>query len=969
MDILLKKTSQTTDQINVNRCLLIGLAVGLFAVTERAADAKPLPFAELKLPAGGVKAWHWVGGDGTLAIDENGRLVLRAFSLPQGRDNRVGATIALVDPDLDSFVLDVSIDPASNIRGVGCNQLDCGITIGLPDLESDPNRFQASSEGLSLNIRDLSDRADFGVFLGNRDLCLPIPVTRGTGNPRAFNRHDGAYRFRMIVTPAKQGSRIRVYHTQFVDPDWETILPKKIVAGHLGIYGRLAQHSGKVVETTIASLSIRPLDPQQAAWQPSAAESVLHALDLDFPGLEKVKATMDRGDILTAGKQFADYLRRRTNVVGPSVAKAPLTQREQQTADLMAADKILVYTGGPLFEHRFGNPYDWSVDPYKTGGQFAIYNSRMFPWLNMGRAFLSTGDPKYVRTFIRQLNSWLDQIPLRIVAKPGDPPFFVDGNTLEPPLLFTGNMGRRIELTWWQAFELFKQAPDFDDDSLLRMMKYFQENARLVTNPSIFFAWDDSGLHMATGLLQCSTMMPEWRESARWKEIAFNRLEQTFASQVHADGTHASLSTGYGWATIDSYRNVFEIMRRNQQEIPAKFVQAIRGMIMGYMAVLRPDFGNISLNDGGWSPVDDKVREYSSLFPGDEEIDYFASRGKVGEAPEWTSRYFPNAGWYVMRTGYGPREKMLFMDGGPFGASHGKQDALHLVVACGDSLLLRDGGRGDYTQKPTSRWASKTLAFNTLTPDWALQDRTPRYEHEKHVGFNPPSRPWISNDEFDYGRSTYDAGWYLPGKRIGGRHTRHIVFLKGKNPPATGYWIVVDRVEPGDEARHKWRHPWHLSTEEFSTDDSEGSFATKGAGANLRVLPVDPDKNVKLSVVRGQTEPALQGWKVHGSEAKPASVPMHTWSSEGAFTKAWILLPRNADQKIFEVKDVTSIKSDVHGLSFTLNRNDGGQDKVLIANRSPDSQSDLFFGREIRGSIAVLRRGKDSRVEAVLEVD
>lgn len=931
------------------------------------SQQRPPEFKEHALPSKGVAAWKWVEGAGTLSVNNRRQIVLSTDSPSGTADNRVGATIDFGNRRCESFVLDLSIDPASNVKGAGFNQLDCGVTVGLPTRKTRPDRFQANHDGLSLNIRDLHDLADYGVFFRNRDLSLPVPVSKGTGNPRAFHRQDGFYRFRLVVTPDKSGSRVRVYHSQFVTPDWEGTTPKRIVAGYVGIYARLGRRSGKKIDTTISSISLQPIDPKVGRRRLSDAECVLYSLNLDYPGLKNVKAALKAGNIKTATTRFANYLRRRTNVTGPGVTTKPLTKKEQRIADLMVKDTIEVYTGGPLFKHTFGNPYNWSVDPYKTGGQFAIYNSRMYPWLYMGRAYRATKNAKYSRTFVKQLNSWLDQIPLRIVAVPGRSPFFIDGNTLEPPLLFTGNMGRRIELTWWQAYEMFKKSPEFDDASLMRMMRYFQENARLVTNPSIFLAWDDSGLHMATGLLQCATMMPEWRESKRWKQIAFERLEQTFRTQVHPDGTHASLSTGYGWATIDSYRNVFEIMKRNNQKIPAKFRSAIRGMIMGYMGILRPDFGNISLNDGGWGPVDDKVRESLDLFPKDPEIAWFASRGSRGKAPSWTSRYFPNAGWFAMRTGFGPKEKMLFMDGGPFGASHGKQDALHLVVACGSSLLLRDGGRGDYTRKPESTWTSQTLAFNTLTPDWAIQDRTHRYEHEKQLGLNPPSRPWISNKDFDYGRSTYDAGWYSGGKKIGGSHTRHVVFLKGRRPPETGYWIVVDQVKPSDATTRTWRHPWHLSTEKITIAKSTRSFTTGGAGAKLRIVCVDPNDNTNLKIIKGQKKPVLQGWRVWGSESKPHAVPMYEWSSSGPFTRAWIIQAAGASQKSFEVESVSSIVSTKSRLSFVLKRTDGGTDHVAISLQNKTKKLGRLAGRKVRGRLAVVRVAKDSKLEVVVE--
>ncbi len=937
-----------------SRFLMLSVLL-LVTATANAASPSAFPiFQNDVLPPGGAGKWQWVQGDGELRLDARGHLVLLAEKPAAGGDNRTGAVIDLGHAGCESFVLDLSIDPASQIKGQGCNGLDCGVTVGLKDLKTPPNRFGAQQQGLALNIRDLSDQADYGLFFQGRDLTLPVAPGSGTGNPRAFRRHDGFYDFRLIVTPQGEGSLLRVYHTQFVTPAWEGRVATRITAGNIGLYARLAGRGPDDVETTIRALSLRPLPPEIASRKLTDAEQVLYALNLDHPGLEAVQAAMKKQDIPQATAALATYLRTRKNVNGPQLPTAPLTAKEQRIADLMTRDTIEVYTGGPLFQHTFGKPYDWAVDPYDTGGQFAIYNSRMYPWLYMGRAYRASGEEKYAQTFVRQLNSWLDQIPLRIVAKPGGKPFFIDGASLEPPLRFTGNMGRRIELTWWQAFECFKTAIEFDDASLLRMMQYFQQNARLAANPSIFYAWDDSGLHLATGLLQCALMMPEWREAGQWKSTAVKMLQQTLDAQVHKDGTHASLSTGYGWATVDSYRNVFDIFRRNGQAPPEEIRQSIRGIVMGYMGILRPDFGNISLNDGGWSHVDDKVRDALKLFPGDQELEYFATRGAKGQAPTWTSRYFPNAGWYAMRTGFGPREKMLLMDGGPFGASHGKQDALHLVLALGNHLLLRDGGRGDYTQKPASQWASKTLAFNTITPDYALQDRTHRYEHEKHVGMHPPQRPWISNKHFDYGRSQYNAGWFKPGQHIHGLHTRHVVFLKGQDPPTTGYWLVIDQIEPADDKPHTWRQPWHLGANSFQIDPQEQSVTTEGAGAGLKILPVCQSTELTVQSIKGQTQPAMQGWQVHGSESRPHAVPVHSWTTRQPTTIAWLLLPRQPGQKQFEVQRVAKVQHNQQRLRFTVVRADGGRDEVQITND------------EAR-SVKISRFGKTGKIEAELQ--
>jgi hypothetical protein len=935
--------------------------------------AQPIPFHAEELPPGGVSAWRWHSGEGALTEGEDGALVFSTERPHAGSDNRTAALLRHDYGDILSFVLDLRVDPVSGVEGAGDNQYDFGLSLALDGRGDHPNMFEPEKGRLSLFIRDLAEAGDFGLMYGGENLVLPAPPKPigGPGHPARFQRKDGSYAFRLLVTPdGEGGTLLKIYKDQFVDPVWEGRIGDKIVAGYIGLFGRLTDRAQvDAVETRLVGLSLRPVDPEQARWAPTPQESVLYALDLDYPGLEAVKAAMDSGDIALATERFAHYLRTRTNVAGPAIDRSgSISAREQRVADLAAENKVIVHKGGPEIIHDFGENPDWAADPYDTGGQFAIYNARMWPWLDMGKAYMKTGDDKYPEAFVHQLNTWLDQLPLRIVAVPGRDPFFIDGVTLEPPLLFTGNMGRRIELTFWQSFEYFKNSPSFDDASMLRMMDYFARNARLVTNPSVFLPWDDSGLHMATGLLQCATMMPEWRESEAWKAVAFERLEATFNAQVHPDGSHASLSTGYGWATIDGYENMFEILERNNLELPGKFRDAIKGMLLSYAAILRPDFGIIDLNDGGWGRVDDKFRDYQYLFPDDAVLDYFASLGADGQAPDWTSRYQPNAGWFVMRTGYGPREKYLFMDGCPFGASHGKQDALQVYLALGDRLLLRNGGRGDYTPKPTSTWTGSTFSFNTLTPNWAGQNRIPRYEQEKAIGFNPPERPWISNADFDYAESVYDAGWFSADERIGGTHTRRIVFLKGEDAPDTGYWVIVDTVKPNSDEAITWRHPWQLTTESFEVFRGDASIETQASGANLKILPVDPAREIEVVSVKGQTEPVLQGWRVHGDAAKPYRVPMQVWESRGESTKAWVLCAKHDDQAEWEVRDI-EVSREADGLiSFAVRRTDGGKDFFNVMEPEPDLVPRHLNGVPVKGYFQVVRRSADGELEAVLDV-
>ena len=123
--------------------------------------------------------------------------------------------------------------------------------------------------------------------------------------------------------------------------------------------------------------------------------------------------------------------------------------------------------------------------------------------------------------------------------------------------------------------------------------------------------------------------------------------------------------------------------------------------------------------------------------------------------------YFPNAGHYAMRSGKKIKSFSFLVR--PWGASHGKQDALNIYAQFGNTLLVRDAGRGSYSGIGNTVHAGKSLSYNTLSPRLAQENSIPHWRHEMAVGFNPPNRRWVQNANCEYGEGLFKYGWHRPG--------------------------------------------------------------------------------------------------------------------------------------------------------------------------------------------------------------
>jgi hypothetical protein len=900
---------------------------------------------------------------------------------PENRPLKEGEALefsALVDP--------IVLDEGSTA------DMDAGLVLGMPSADANPNRFAEADNKVYLELKEFADRYRFSIVIDGRTISFWGRMRGPHGIPNVGTRQPGKPCLLKIVAIPRgdqTGLRFFVEHAdrplrlfKYDDPDAKTEyggfvtewrLDRRLTENNfLGLYTREGGRAETSVASSFSEISVRAISLEEAeAWMP-ADEFVMANLNFDHPAMAEAKAARDAGDMQRAKAHVIDYFRTRTNPKGPAydleMARATAHGKEANWREVSDNAVKGIYAKLSWF-HGFSKAGELSRDNgLPRWDRDPGFLNRHFHWVVMTHAWERTRDEMYARRLAEEVIDYVQQEPTVWYNNPnlGGQLDVIDGTVISEHMLWTGNIGRRLELTWWQMFEVMRKSRAFSDEAIFHYLDGVLRQCRLLTNPTIFLEWDDSGFHGAMALVKSGLLFSVCDEAALWTRVGWERINTVMDVQFHPDGSHVSLSTGYAWATIKGFEEFYRYTRESGGTVPQKMEHLLANMHRHPFALTRPDFGNIDLNDGGWSPLTDLAAKAFEIFPERKDYQFFATEGAAGEAPDPVSMYFPNAGHYVFRTGWGPEEKYVFFGAGPWGASHGKMDALSIYAALGPHLLLRNAGRGAYSGVGNTIHAGRSLSFNVLSPDWAQENSIPHWQGEKAVGFNPPKRRFTNNRYFEYGEGAFNHGWHRPGVHVKGKWVRQVIFVKGTDPKRTGYHVVIDTVDPTDNRPTIWRHPWQLTAEKPELRRQDNSVVAIDDGVALQILPVDPDANLSVRLVRGQEKPALLGWRIYGESAKPWNVPTYEWPADNAFTKAWIIQMQGKETD-WPVRSVQAVASDTPGeIRFQVHRRDGGTDSII--RRMPGSKAKEIWGTDIAGDVTVLARDSRGREYARIEL-
>jgi hypothetical protein len=546
----------------------------------------------------------------------------------------------------------------------------------------------------------------------------------------------------------------------------------------------------------------------------------------------------------------------------------------------------------------FGNPIDWHLEPRSGVRSPLIHWSRLdfldpnvagdkkVTWeLNrhqhfnlLGEAYWLSGDEKFARTLVSQLEQWMEKNPPKLGIN--------WASSLE--IAFRS-------IAWLWALHFLKDSQSLSGETMLRVLRFLYFNARhLETYLSTYFSPNTHLTGEALGLFYLGLLLPEFKEAGRWKDTGRQVLLEQLDRHVQSDGVYFEQASYYHRYTTDFYLHFMILAQLNGEAIPAEVATKLQALLTHLALIMRPDgttpfFGD---DDGGRllnlepRAANDFRAALSTGAVLLERPELKFGAGELSRETLWLlgpqgarkfdrlesqrpaldSAAFDVGGYYVMRDGWSQTANYLLVDCGPHGwanCGHAHADALSFELAAGGRCWLVDPGTFTYTGSQNERdWFRNSLAHNTLTVD-----RESSSQPAGPFSWNSIARPellsWVSKPEFDFFKGRHD-GYSRLADPVS--HTRSILF------PKKEYWVMRDVANSaGNHQYDLWFHFDSKTNPQVQT--SAGKFPAVVAANDefaLAVVTLSPDGGWKTEA----------GWVSHCYGEKVAA-PVYTFSVAG----------------------------------------------------------------------------------------
>jgi heparan-sulfate lyase len=452
----------------------------------------------------------------------------------------------------------------------------------------------------------------------------------------------------------------------------------------------------------LASLS----SPAKAALEAKDVETLLSRLNLDFPGLEKVKAAAGQPEV--AARELLGYFRGRTSVAHSQVDRRNRAAARGQSAtaeDLAVADdalKNILITCPEYPRYDFGQKIDWYTnrDPRKDA-EWLVQLHRHYSWTPLGRAYWHTGDEIYAQAYVRQLLDWIEHCPVEETGRKA-------WGTLE-----VGIRGHAWTLHW----NYFVDSPSYTPEVLVRQMNSFYDHARRLTH-NRQFTRNNWGLMEAEGAAFIGLEFPEFKEAATWRRLGIEHLVGQIREQVFDDGMHREMCFNYHRGSIAWLNRTLAMARANGlgDQFPPQYAATIQRMYEVLGQCMHPDGNHSAFGDDRPARVRDLVRQGAKEFPDSTTLAYLAGQRQVRPPP--TAVRLATAGLYSLRSGWDDQAVHLILKCGADGGWHCQPDNGTFELYAYGRYLMPDSGCYIYSGDAEGRkWFRQTRVHQTLTLD------------------------------------------------------------------------------------------------------------------------------------------------------------------------------------------------------------------------------------------------------------
>ncbi len=461
--------------------------------------------------------------------------------------------------------------------------------------------------------------------------------------------------------------------------------------------------------------------------------SIFDLLNLDYPGLGKVKSAFESGNNGLAAAELLDYYRNRTNVVNPFIdLVAPsFTPSEKNIADQALETRFYVrnfyesndpVTGAQIY-YSFADKdlgINWEYVPDGVTSQEFRYQKHRHQWMEpQAKLYRATRDERYFENWQTVYQSWLD-----FYEFPGENPGFPEPGGAENDVDYQWKglqVAERV-LSQINILSYYMCSDNLTPAWLSTVLTMFAHQVELIRNTY----YPDSNIRVTQlqAVATAGILMPEFKHAGTWASEACNLLKQELDDQFFDDGVLVELDPSYHIAAIADFINISTLADYNncRNLIGDDFLTKLHNAMTFVADITYPDYSIDNWNDTRASSYSPSVllrnfNLYSQTFPEDQYFKWMATFGKQGAHPESLTAQYPEGGYFMMRNGWTTSSTMIVVknNANPRKAWHCQADNGTFSFWHKGRNFLPDAGVYSYNTDANRRDYAATANHNTVT--------------------------------------------------------------------------------------------------------------------------------------------------------------------------------------------------------------------------------------------------------------
>ena len=440
--------------------------------------------------------------------------------------------------------------------------------------------------------------------------------------------------------------------------------------------------------------------------------------------------------------------------------------------------------------------------------------ARQHKMVDIAFYYFDDKDPKYIRYFVNQMRS------LNAALQAGAYEKIEDGNGIYEAF----RSGYRI-LNWLWIHNLFLNESGYSDKDQLTTIATLLQHGQHLYERNDRFRFGNHQTKGVSALAMLAILFRDFEGTDLWLERAMQRLGEHLDKEINADGFQFERSVHYHMSDINNFFYVYQLAKLNGMAVDSAWEEKLRSLFTTLVKIAYPDRSAPVLQDDTEIPWAEKNDISGAMTLGyllfeEPEFGYFATN-KVDDRIYWflsdrqvkmlekinqkrpfyKSLAFTDTGYYVMREGWKPNDKMMIVSAGldTDKPDHQHGDMLGVqAMASGHVVLPNYQVR--YSLKDFELFKN-SMVKNVALVDGQLQGNQWR-SNKGGSGFGkfgelpkPEVIAWEVNDDFDLFVGSHDGF-----EKAGVRYWRQVIYVKDD------FWIVKDEFE--SEKLHDYKQVW-----------------------------------------------------------------------------------------------------------------------------------------------------------------